>query len=446
MNQNPNQQNQDIYNIACLGSGYTAGLTMIMMAFHCDVVITMLDVDNEDIDDWEAGIIPFDEPNFEHMFDQVRNVRLMFGQSNNIAAALNTADFIVIAVDNPIQRIKKKNTLNLTKWKDSWEQVAMHAPDKLNPTVVYNPEFYSLGTAFNDLQNPRQVIFGGDAQILNGPLFHNVRKLMYWVDQNAVFRYHDIKSVVLAKLGINGLLASKLSILNSIASISAAVEADMNTIMEIMGRDQRLGPTYLTPGIGFGGPSLERDTRLLCHVAQNKGLLKEEQIYTKVLENNEAAEKRFVNMVVDKMNGTTNKTIAIFGLASKHGISDLTNSPAIQVCKLLLDHDVYLRIYDLYVPNAHILGNFRRGVQERVVVATSPVQAATNASAICLLTDCDAYQHGGIQFYNQLFAVMTQPSYIFNGRQNSGINWQDVANIGFSIHAVGRPSRGLGFE
>ncbi|KAF5183142.1 Udp-glucose 6-dehydrogenase [Thalictrum thalictroides] len=297
-----------------------------------------------------------------------------------------------------------------------------------------------------DLRFPSQVIFGGNSQLIHEVDFLQFRNLLYWVPDNILFTYPDSKPVILAKLGINVLLAAKFSTLNNIASISAQVKANTHRIMDIMNRDQRLGPTYLKPRIGFGGPSLLRDTHYLSQVAHDNGLPEEKQLYVKILANNRTTRRRFVKMVLAKLIGMKNKTIAIFGFASKHNTSDLTNSPAWKVCKMLLKHRVHLRIHDPEFRRTRILRCLRRRVgQGRVVVTTSPVQAATNASAICILTDSDTYQNANyVQLYTQLFAVMRHPSYIFDGR-NLGIDWQPVTALGFSIHAVGKPSIDLGF-
>ncbi|KAF5206728.1 Udp-glucose 6-dehydrogenase [Thalictrum thalictroides] len=232
---------------------------MIVMAYECaNVVITMLDVDNENLHVWEAGIVPFEEPDMEHMYDQVHNVRLRIG--HDIAATLNEANCIVMVIDNPIQKINSEHELNLTKWEASWRRVAIHTANKLlieksnvpidadeninriffeqgapnYPRVLYNHDFYSLGTSYMDLRFPSQVIFGGNSQLIHGVDFLQFRNLLYWVPDNILFTYPDSKSVILAKLGINVLIAAKLSTLNSIASISAQVKANTHRIMDIM--------------------------------------------------------------------------------------------------------------------------------------------------------------------------------------------------------------------
>ncbi|KAF5186504.1 Udp-glucose 6-dehydrogenase [Thalictrum thalictroides] len=320
---------------------YYPCITMIVMAYECaNVAITMLDVDNENLHVWEARIVPFEEPDMEHMYDQVHNVRLRIG--HDIAATLNDANCIVMAIDNPIQKINSEHELNLTKWEASWRRVAIHAANKLlieksnvpidadkninriffergapnYPRVLYNPDFYSLGTSYMDMRFPSQVIFGGNSQLIHGVDFLQFRNLLYWVPDNILFTYPDSKSVIIAKLGINVLLAAKLSTLNNISSISAQVKANTHRIMDIMNRNQRLGPTSLKSGIGFRGPNLLRDTQYLSQVAHDNGLPEEKQLYVKILANNRTARRRFVKMVLAKLTGMKNKTIAIFGFAS----------------------------------------------------------------------------------------------------------------------------------
>ena len=48
-----------------------------------------------------------------------------------------------------------------------------------------------------------------------------------------------------------------------------ALGADAADVLRGVGYDGRIGSAFLTPGIGFGGPFLERNVRFLCTAAEH---------------------------------------------------------------------------------------------------------------------------------------------------------------------------------
>eukprot|EP00960_Hanusia_phi_P020610 607349-Hanusia_phi.AAC.5 len=61
---------------------------------------------------------------------------------------------------------------------------------------------------------------------------------------------------------------------------------------------------------------------------------------------NEYQKKRFCDNIVNTMVNIKNKKIAILGFAYKSDTSDARESPAIEICKTLLDEGGKLAIYD----------------------------------------------------------------------------------------------------
>jgi UDPglucose 6-dehydrogenase len=62
---------------------------------------------------------------------------------------------------------------------------------------------------------------------------------------------------------------------------------------------------------------------------------------------NEFQKKRFAARVVERLfNTITDKHIAIFGFSFKKNTGDTRESPAIYVCKYLLEEGAHLHIYD----------------------------------------------------------------------------------------------------
>lgn len=62
---------------------------------------------------------------------------------------------------------------------------------------------------------------------------------------------------------------------------------------------------------------------------------------------NEYQKRRFTNKIIEKMfNSVSEKKLTIFGFSFKKNTGDTRESPAIYVCKYLLDEGAHLNIYD----------------------------------------------------------------------------------------------------
>jgi UDPglucose 6-dehydrogenase len=76
---------------------------------------------------------------------------------------------------------------------------------------------------------------------------------------------------VLIKYACNTFLAVKISYANLIADICEAMGADVEQVVEAMGLDPRIGPSFLRPGLGFGGFCCPRTYRRSSRLASGRG-------------------------------------------------------------------------------------------------------------------------------------------------------------------------------
>ena len=63
----------------------------------------------------------------------------------------------------------------------------------------------------------------------------------------------DVASAEMIKLASNAFLATKISFINEIANVCEGVGADVSEVARGMGLDDRIGPKFLSAGIGCGG-------------------------------------------------------------------------------------------------------------------------------------------------------------------------------------------------
>ena len=133
--------------------------------------------------------------------------------------------------------------------------------------VVSNPEFLREGSGLIDFFTPSRIIVGSSSErALNvlrdiyEPLLkgHSV-VVVPWIDADREIPYveTDVTSAQLTKYAANAYLATRISFINEIAGISEKTGGNIGDIVTGLGLDPRIGPGYLQPGIGFGGPCLD---------------------------------------------------------------------------------------------------------------------------------------------------------------------------------------------
>jgi UDPglucose 6-dehydrogenase len=136
-------------------------------------------------------------------------------------------------------------------------------------SVCYNPEFIALGNVINGLLEPDFVLIGESDQAAGEALEQFYRK--YNRNKCRIARM-SIISAELTKISVNSYITMKISFTNQLRMIAERFpKADINTILDAIGTDTRIGKKYLRAGLSFGGPCFPRDNRLLAYTARTTG-------------------------------------------------------------------------------------------------------------------------------------------------------------------------------
>ncbi|GGW16081.1 UDP-glucose 6-dehydrogenase [Streptomyces capoamus] len=245
-------------------------------------------------------------------------------------------------------------------------------------TVVSNPEFLREGRAVHDFLHPDRIVIGS----ADPAAARRVAGLYAALDAPLVLT--DPASAELTKYAANFFLAMKLSFANNLATLCERFGADIDDVTEGIGRDPRIGPAFLRPGPGWGGSCLPKDTHALLTVCDRSGI--DFPLLSATIETNVTHQHRLVARVAASCGRGTDGSLhglrlALYGLTFKAGTSDLRDSPALAVARLLRERGAGLTAYD------PALCEERPDLSDLVDVVADPVRAAEGAAACLVLTE-----------------------------------------------------------
>src|SRR4029450_5510537 len=122
---------------------------------------------------------------------------------------------------------------------------------------VSNPEFLKEGSAVEDFMHPDRVVAGANG----GSEQYADRVEALYEPLGAEVVRTDVASAEMIKLASNAFLATKISFIKEIATVSEELGADVLEVARGMGLDDRIGPKFLQPGVGFGGSCFPKDVQ-----------------------------------------------------------------------------------------------------------------------------------------------------------------------------------------
>jgi UDPglucose 6-dehydrogenase len=153
-----------------------------------------------------------------------------------------------------------------------------------------------------------------------------------------------------------------------------------------MGLDRRIGPKFLHPGPGYGGSCFPKDTHALLRIAADNGY--DMKIVRAVLEVNAQRRLAVLNKIENLLPGLEGRTIAGLGLAFKPNTDDIRESPAVDICRLLLDRGAHLRVFD---PAAMTFARKELG-ETGVHYASDMYDAAKGSDLLVLFTEWNQFR------------------------------------------------------
>jgi UDPglucose 6-dehydrogenase len=219
----------------------------------------------------------------------------------------------------------------------------IHALGRTDVEVVHLPEFLREGHAWEDFTCADRIVIGGESCAA----IERVKRL--FVPLGRPVFVTDRRTAELAKYANNAFLATSISFANEIAEVSTAVGADVGKIVEILRADCRIGVrAYLSPGLGFGGHCLPKDTAALEYLSRKIG--REMTQLRATLQVNSRRPFEAASWLERALCGLRNRRICLAGLAFKAGSEDLRESPMLRLAHLLLAEGAEVSAWD---PGVH---------------------------------------------------------------------------------------------
>ena len=284
--------------------------------------------------------------------------------------------------------------------------------------VVSNPEFLREGSAIQDTLHPDRIVVGAPNQIVA------MKILELYAPLERPMIITDVASAEMIKYASNAFLAMKISFANAVANICDEVGADITQVVKGMGLDNRIGPAFLTAGLGYGGSCFPKDSTSLLHTARSVGY--DFALLAATIETNEQQPKRFIARMEKALGGFAGKKVAVLGLAFKANTDDMRDAKSLDVINALLDGGAEVVAYD---PIA--MENAKRFFPD-LAYAKNAFEATEGADAVAVVTEWNEFKQINL---DKLKASM-KGNILFDGR-----NIYDPAKVqrcGFHYVGIGR--------
>ena len=296
------------------------------------------------------------------------------------------------------------------------EILAKIKPAGAHVEVASCPEFLREGTGIFDTINPDRVVKGSNSK----EAIELLIKLHKPLPGKRVVT--DLASAELIKYTANAMLATKISFANLISFYCEQAGADVETVLDGVGLDKRIGRIFFSPGVGYGGSCFPKDVKALIKIGQQ--LQTDPLLLESVEKVNVQAKDNLFSKITKHAKG---KHIAIWGLSFKPNTDDIREAPALYIIEKLLANNYTVAVFD---PVA--MENVKRIYPTQIKYFKDPYEAVKNADALCILTEWNEFMQADLKKVKQL---MKRPL-IIDGRNI--YQPADMKKLGFTYISTGR--------
>jgi UDPglucose 6-dehydrogenase len=409
--------------IAVVGSGYVG---LVAAACFAEMGHSVICVDNDEakVKVLRDGGVPIHEDYLPELLNRNRSNRVEF--TSDLRDATQRSQVIFIAVGTPQSKtgsadlsyvdavaseiarsiddykvIVEKSTVPV--YTNEWIRrvIERNGVSRELFDVASNPEFLREGTAVVDFLHPDRIVIGAEGERAGNLLKSIYAPLTsgeYYRLAHAVpgacgetnpppILLTSTKAAELIKHASNAFLAMKISFINVVAGVCEAVGADVEEVSRGMGMDSRIGPRFLSAGIGYGGSCFPKDVAAFRHVAEQLNI--DFNLLREVETINEEQKQRFFQKVRSALWTFRGKRVGVLGLSFKGGTDDIRESPALDIVQQLLKEGCTVSAFD---PAAMERAKEVIPASATMHYVNDPYAAAEDADALLILSDWQEFR------------------------------------------------------
>lgn len=438
--------------ITFIGHGYVGLVTAAVFA-DLGNKVWVIGHTPEKIENLKQGIIPIYEPGLEELVKRnVKAGRLLF--TLDYDPAIQESQVIFNAVGTPPQA---DGSADLSVVYEVTKKVGQHLngytvfitkstvpvgtsktiraildevkPEKAEFDYASVPEFLREGQAISDTQHPDRIVIGSDSQKAQD-ILTELHKPITVENEKTTPRLvlTNIETAEMIKYASNAFLATKISFANAIAQLSEATGADGPKVLEGVGLDRRVGPSFLNAGAGYGGSCFPKDVKALVAIAKSYDydfkLLKEvENINTEAMLGIVQKAKTLTDGDLD------GKIIGMLGLSFKPDTDDMRDAPSLVIIRKLLEKGAQVKAYDpIATANAkRILHD-----EENIHFTQNAYDVAKDAEVLIVVTEWNEFRQLDLE---KVKSLMKTPNLI---DARNIFDPEKVKQLGFHYIGVGR--------
>ena len=361
------------YELGVVGLGYV-GLPLAVEASLQDLNVVGYDINSERVEMINNGMSPIEDISTEELSSALKNFH-----STIDSKELSDCKNVVISVPTPLTDYQP----DLSYVIDAAKTVGKNLV--LNQVVILESTTYpgtTLEVLIPNLEEQSGLIAGKDFYVGYSPeridpgnkiwKFKNTPKVVSGMNNDSTKKikefYESIideivvvngtKEAEMVKLLENTYRHVNIALINELAMLREKLEIDIWEVVNAA-KTKPFGFESFKPGPGVGGHCIPVDPEYLSFKTRQIG--KPVRFVELAQEINNSMPTYVVNRVSDLLNSKDkilrNSKILLLGVAYKKDISDMRESPAINIAELLLNKSVQVSFYDPFVQEFSVSGN-----------------------------------------------------------------------------------------
>ena len=361
------------YDLGVVGLGYV-GLPLAVEAATSSLKVIGFDINSERVEMINNGHSPIEDISNEELSQSLQNFHSTIdskdlSQCRNIVISVPTPltdyqpdlSYVINAAKTVGENLEKNQVVILesTTYPGTTVEVLIPNLEKMSGLkagedffVGYSPERIDPGNEVWKFKNTPKVISG-----INNVSTEKIQSFYESIIDETVL-VKGTKEAEMVKLLENTYRHVNIALINELAMLCKMLDIDIWEVVNAA-KTKPFGFESFRPGPGVGGHCIPVDPEYLSFKTRQIG--KPVRFVELAQEINNSMPLYVVNQVNEILNKNkiilNSSKILLMGVAYKKDISDMRESPAIDIAELLLDKDVDISYYDPYVEEFRVSGH-----------------------------------------------------------------------------------------